>query len=304
MKLVVLDGESIMQNDLDWSALEQFGTVEAYRGTAPQEVIERLRGADVCLTSKVFITGEIMDQLPELKLICELATGYNNIDVEAAKERGIAVCYIPAYATDAVAQHTFALILELTNRVGLYDMSVKDGDWSRSSAFCYMLEPFILLKGRSLGIVGYGTIGKRVAEIAQAFGMEINIYSRDREACMKSDIISLHCPQTEENAGMINKDFIAQMKDGAMLINTARGRLVNEADLAEALKSGKLAGAALDVLWNEPPEEDHPLIPLKNCVLTPHIAWMPKEMRLAIIKVTEDNVRSYLEGGTLNRVDR
>lgn len=224
------------------------------------------------------------------------------MDVAAAKDLGIAVCHVPAYSTEAVAQHVFALILELTNWVGSYNASVQAGKWYESSDFTFIQEPLSLLDGKSLGIVGYGNIGKRVARIAEAFGMKVNIYSRDKEAAVTSDFVTLHCPLTRENAGFVNKEFISAMKDGAVLINTARGGLVNETDLAEALKSGKLSGAALDVICEEPPQKPHPLIGLPGCILTPHIAWMPKETRQKVIDICADNLRSYLEGGNLNRI--
>ena len=249
------------------------------------------------------MSAEVMDACPNLKFIGALATGYDNIDIKAAKERGIAVCNVPAYSTDSVAQHTFALILEITNQVGLNDEAVQSGEWSRADDFCLSKNSIIQLAGKSLGIIGYGNIGRKVAAIAEAFGMKVNIYSRDKEAAIKSDILTVHCPATEENKGFINKEFIRQMKDGAILINTARGALVNERDLAEALCSGKLSAAAVDVLDGEPPRQDNPLIGAPNIFITPHVAWASVEARSTICRVSAENLKSFIEGGRLNRVD-
>ena len=243
-----------------------------------------------------------MDACPHLKFIGVLATGYDNIDLTAAKERGIAVCNVAGYAADPVAQHTFALLLELTSHVALHNQAVLDGEWSASADFCVVKKPLMQLAGKSLGIIGYGNIGRKVAAIAEAFGMTVNIYSRDHEAAMKSDIVTLHCPATAENRGFINREFISQMKDGAILINTARGALINEADLAEALASGKIAAAGIDVLDGEPPRPDNPLIGAPNCILTPHIAWASKEARNTICQVSADNLQAWLNGGMQNRI--
>ena len=210
---------------------------------------------------------------------------------------------MPAYSTDSVAQHTFALILEITNQVGLNNTAVQSGEWSRAKDFCLSLNPIIQLAGKSIGIIGYGNIGGKVADIAKAFGMKVNIYSRDREAAMKSDIITVHCPATEENRGFIDRDFIGQMKDGAVLINTARGALINEEDLAEALRSGKLSAAAVDVLSGEPPRQGNPLIGVPNLFITPHVAWASVEARATVCRVSAQNLKSFIEGGRLNRVD-
>ena len=243
-----------------------------------------------------------MEAAPKLRFIGVTATGYDNVDLKAAEDLGIAVCHVPAYSTDAVAQHVFALILELTNRVGSYNTAVQEGEWYKSPDFTFIRQPLTLLSGKSLGIIGYGNIGKRVAEIGRAFGMEIRIYSRDRESCVSSDFLTLHCPLTEENRGFINREFISSMKDGAVLINTARGGLINEKDVASALKSGKLSAAALDVISAEPPCDPHALIGLENCILTPHIAWMPQETRQKVIDICTANLKSFLDGGRLNRI--
>lgn len=302
MKLVILDATSINPGDLSWSPLEEICNFKSYDRTSEDEILSHIGDCDGFFVSKVTITREIIESCPNLKFIGVTATGYDNVDVQAAKDLGVAVCHVPAYSTEAVAQHAFALILELTNRVGSYNAEVQAGEWYRSEDFTFIREPLTLLDGKSLGIVGFGNIGKRVGRIAEAFGMKVNVYSKDPEAAMQSDYVTLHCPLTEDTRGFINKDFISGMKDGAILINTARGALVNETDLAEALKSGKLAAAALDVLATEPPVEPHPLIGLPNCILTPHNAWMPKETRQKVIDICAENLQSFLNGGTKNRI--
>lgn len=302
MKLTILDAYSINPGDLSWAPIEALGSFSAFDRTEDDQIIERITGCDGFFVSKCKITRQVMESCPELKFIGVTATGYDNVDLQAAGDLGIAVCHVPAYSTEAVAQHTFALILELTNLVGSYNRSVQNGKWYESPDFTFIEGALTLLDGKSLGIIGYGNIGKRVARIGEAFGMRINIYSRDREAAVKSDFVTLHCPLTSENRGFINREFISRMKDGAVLINTARGALINEQDLAEALKSGKLSAAAVDVISCEPPAEPHPLINLPNCILTPHIAWMPKETRQKVIDICAANLKSFLDGGTLNRI--
>ncbi|MCI9596584.1 MAG: D-2-hydroxyacid dehydrogenase [Firmicutes bacterium] len=303
MKIVILDGHTINPGDLDWNALEAIGDLTVYDATSPEQALERVGDAEILMTSKCPITKAFMEQCPNLKYVGSTATGYNNIDVAAAKELGIAVTYIPAYSTDAVAQHTIALMLELCNNVALHNESVKKGEWTDCKYFCYWKEPIMLLAGRSLGIVGYGQIGQKVGEIAKALGMTINVYSRDRKAAMRSDFLTLHCPLTTENAGFVNREFLNEMKEGSVLINTARGALINEQDLADALRSGHLKAAALDVLAQEPAAADNPLLSLPNCLITPHMAWAPKEMRQIIGQTLADNLNSFLSGGTNNRVD-
>ena len=302
MKFVILDAYSINPGDLSWRPLETIGSFYSFDRTADEEILPRIADCDGFFVSKCKITRQIMERCPKLKFIGVTATGYDNVDIEAAKNLNIAVCHVPAYSTEAVAQHTFALILELTNRAGSYNASVQAGKWYDSPDFTFIQEPLTLLDGKSLGIIGYGHIGQRVAAIGQSFGMEINIYSRDPKAALTSDFITLHCPLTPENKGFVNSTLISQMKDGAILINTARGGLVNENDLAAALKSGKLAAAAVDVISAEPPERPHPLIGLPNCILTPHIAWMPKETRQKVIDICAANLQSFLDGGMLNRI--
>lgn len=305
MEIVLLDGYTINPGDLSWKRLELMSDkFTVFDKTPPERVASRIGLCDVLMTSKCRITREIMANAPNLKYIGLTATGYNNVDVKAAADLGIAVTNVPSYATDAVAQHTMALILEITNNVGLHNRSVQEGEWTSSKYFCYWKKPVTLLAGKSIGIIGYGEIGKKVAELAKAFGMTVNIYSRDPEAAIKSDYVSLHCPLTPENEKMVNTQFLVNMKPGAVLINTARGGLVDERALADALKAGFIAGAATDVLTTEPPEEDCPLIGLDNCILTPHMAWAPKEMRQLVIDTLADNLTAWLDDRIVNRVER
>ena len=303
MKIVILDGITVTQKDLRWDDLSAIGELEVHDRTDEAQTIRAIGDAEAVFTSKCHINAEVMDACPSLKFIGVLATGYDNIEIKAAKERGIAVCNVPSYSTDSVAQHAFALILEITNRVGLNNDAVQSGEWSRSKDYCLSKNSIIQLAGKSLGIIGYGNIGRKVAAIAEAFGMKVNVYSCDRQTALKSDVVTIHCPATEENKGFINKDFIAQMKDGAILINTARGVLVNERDLADALRSGKLSAAAVDVLGGEPPRDDNPLIGAPNIFITPHIAWSSAEARKTICRVSAQNLKSFMDGGRLNRVD-
>lgn len=305
MEIVLLDGYTINPGDLSWKRLELMSDkFTVFDKTPPERVASRIGLCDVLMTSKCRITREIMANAPNLKYIGLTATGYNNVDVKAAADLGIAVTNVPSYATDAVAQHTMALILEITNNVGLHNRSVQEGEWTNSKYFCYWKKPVTLLAGKSIGIIGYGEIGKKVAELAKAFGMTVNIYSRDPEAAIKSDYVSLHCPLTPENEKMVSTQFLVNMKPGAVLINTARGGLVDERALADALKAGFIAGAATDVLTTEPPEEDCPLIGLDNCILTPHMAWAPKEMRQLVIDTLADNLTAWLDDRIVNRVER
>lgn len=303
MKIVNLDAYTIHLNDLGWSELARLGELTTYERTAPDDVISRIGNDDVAVyTSKVKISREVMEACPNIKFINVTATGYDNIDIAAAKEKGIAVCNVPAYSTESVAQHTFALILEITNNVGTYTNLIHEHRWENSEDFAFIEKPIMQLCGRSLGIVGYGSIGKRVGEIARAFGMTVNVYSKDPAATIQSDILTLHCPATPENKGFVNSEFISRMKDGAILVNTARGALLNEEDVAEALKSGKLSAVGIDVLNGEPPRKGHPFIGLKNLYATPHIAWSSKEAREVIVKTAAANLRSFLDGGNLNRI--
>ena len=302
MKIVNLDAYTIHLNVLDWNELAQLGDLVTYDRIAPEDVIPAIEDAEAVFTSKVKFTKAVIDAAPKLKFIGVTATGYDNIDLSAAKARGIAVCNVPAYSTESVAQHTFALILELTNHVGRYTALVREHRWENAPDFTFIDRPLLQLSGRSLGIIGYGSIGRRVAQIAEAFGMTVHIYSKEPEAAVQSDILTLHCPATPDNKGFVNKDFISKMKDGAILINTARGALLNEDDVADALKSGKLAAAAVDVVNGEPPLKGHPFIGLENLYITPHIAWSTKEARAVITKTSAANLKSFLTGGDLNRI--
>ena len=302
MKIVNLDAYTIHLNDLDWNELAQLGDLVTYDRIAPEDVIPAIENAEAVFTSKVKFTKAVIDAAPKLKFIGVTATGYDNIDLAAAKARGIAVCNVPAYSTESVAQHTFALILELTNHVGRYTALVREHQWENAPDFTFIDRPLLQLSGRSLGIIGYGSIGRRVAQIAGAFGMTVHIYSKEPEAAVQSDMLTLHCPATADNRGFINKDFISKMKDGAILINTARGALLNEDDVADALKRGKLAAVAVDVVNGEPPRKGHPFIGLENLYITPHIAWSTREARAVITKTSAANLKSFLAGGDLNRI--
>ena len=289
MKAVFLDCIDISRGDISWGPVEALCEFEHYLTSTDEEAKARLAGAEAVFVDSFPIDRKVMEQNPQLKYIGIAATGFNHIDLQAASEKGVAVTNIPAYSTDAVAQHAIALLLQQTNHPGTYD----DVETT----------PLTLLNGKSMGIIGYGNIGKRIGEIAKALGMEVIPYSRDPERAVKADVVSLNCPLTEENRGMVNEQFISRMKDGAILINTARGGLVDEEALADALNSGKLAGAGLDVLAKEPPDESCPLLGLDHCVITPHIAFTPKETRAKIIELLAENLKSYQEGGRQNRID-
>ena len=318
MKIVILDGFALNPGDLDWSPLSRFGEVTVYERTgSEEEAIQRIGNAQIVLTNKVPITAAIMDACPSIKLICEQATGYNNIDIAAAAKRGITVCNVPSYSTDSVAQLTFALLLEICHNVGLHNQQVHNGAWCDSPDFCFWSSPLTELSGKTLGIVGLGSIGQAVARIGKAFGMRILAFSRTlRPECAdlaeyvsldqllaQSDVVSLHCPLFPETAGMINETSIGKMKDGAMLLNTSRGGLVNEAALAGALRSGKLRAAAVDVVSSEPMTRDNPLLTAPNCYITPHIAWAPLEARIRLMNTLEENIRAWLNGAPQNVVN-
>lgn len=308
MKTVIIDGYVSNPGDLNWDVYNKFGEYTVYDRTEDSDnnqlIIERIQDAEAIVVNGNGITREIMARCPKLRFICEAATGYDNIDIQAAAELGIAVANVPGYSTEAVAQHTIALLLELTNHVALHNEAVQNGEWSLAPDFCFTKKPLTLLAGKSLGIIGYGAIGRKVAAIGSALGMNINVYSIDPKTTLRSDIISLHCPLNNDTRGFVDEGLISKMKDGVIILNTARGGLLNEADMAAALKSGKVAALAADVLSTEPPTEGSPLIGLSNCILTPHIAWIPKETRQLLLDICIQNQESFLAGGRLNRVDK
>ena len=318
MKIVVLEGYSVNPGDLSWDWLNAYGTVTVYpRLVSAKETISRIGNSEIILINKTPITEEILDACPGIKLICVLATGYNVVDCAAARERGILVCNVPDYGTSAVAQYTFALLLELCHQVGHHSQAVHNGKWTNCPDFCFWDTPQMELAGKTLGIVGFGRIGQAVGRIAKAFGMEVLAYSRTEypqgreigryvtlpELLAQSDVISLHCPLTPETTGIINKDTISQMKDGAIVINTSRGAAIVESDLANALRSGKLKAAAVDVAIKEPIPDDSPLLTAPNCIITPHMAWAPKESRQRIMDCTKRSIDAFLADSPINTVN-
>ncbi len=302
--IVILDGFTANPGDISWAAIEALGNCKIYDRTGEADVVARAADADIVLTNKTLITQKSLAALPRLRYIGVLATGYNTVDVQAAQQRGILVCNVPEYSTPNVTQAVFALLLELTNRTGHHSQTVHEGRWSASPDFCYWDGELVELAGRTLGIVGYGRIGKAVAAVGRAFGMQILAHRRtasddpqfvslDR-LLSESDVVSLHCPLVPDTKELINAARLAQMKPSAFLINTARGALIHEPDLAAALNAERIAGAGLDVLSVEPPLASNPLLSARNCVLTPHIAWATRNARLRLLEVTAANIRSYL----------
>lgn len=318
MQITILDGEALNPGDLSWDCFRQFGEVTYYpRTISADETIARIGNAEIVLLNKVPITAEIMDACPNLRLICVLATGYNVVDCQAAKARSIMVCNVPRYSTAAVAQFTFALLLELCHRVGHHDNAVHAGRWSSCPNFCFWDTAQMELAGKTMGIIGFGSIGQAVAQIAKAFGMEVLAYSRSirHEAASlgryvelhtllsNADIISLHCPLFPETTGLINAEAIEKMKPGAILLNTARGPIIDEAAVADGLRSGKLRGAAVDVVSQEPIDPNNPLLAAPNCIITPHMAWSPIETRQRILDITVESIRGFLSGSPKNVVN-
>ena len=317
MKIVVLDGYTLNPGDLSWEGFESLGEVQVYNRTPAEKTVERIGDAPVILTNKTAITKEILDQCPAIRYIGVLATGYNVVDVKAAAQKGIVVTNIPSYGTDAVAQYAFALLLELCHHVGLHDESVKAGEWENCQDFCYWKTPLMELAGKTLGLIGFGRIGQKTGAIARAMGMKVLAYDRfqrpelENENCRyvsleqllaASDVISLHCPLLPETKGVINRDTISRMKDGVLIINTFRGDLVVEKDLAEALISGKVAGAAADVVSTEPIKGDNPLLKAPNMIITPHMAWGAKESRGRLMNQAVENLKAFLSGNPVNTV--
>lgn len=313
MRITILDGHTTNPGDLSWEPLHAFGDCAVHDRSAAAEIVPRAAGADVVLTNKTPLTRETIAALPQLKCIGVLATGYNVVDVAAARARGIPVCNVPEYGTPNVAQATFALLLELTNRVGRHAELVRAGRWSSCPDFCFWEGELVELAGLTLGVVGYGRIGRAVATIGRAFGMRILAWRRspgDDPECVgldrllrESDVVSLHCPLTAETERLVNAATLATMKPTAFLVNTARGGLVDEAALAAALDAGRLAGAGLDVLAVEPPAISNPLLAARNCIITPHVAWATREARRRLIEITADNVRAFVAGTPRNVVN-
>ncbi len=319
VKIVVADGYTLNPGDNPWDEVGKLGELTVYDRTPPDQILERCREADIILTNKVPLSRDTLSQLPRLKYISVLATGYNIVDAEAARERDIPVSNVPVYGTNSVAQYVFAMLLELCHHVGLHGQAVKNGEWVRRQDFSFWDTPLVELYGKVMVIVGFGRIGRRVGELAHAFGMEVlavDIVQRDppeyspfswaatvEQAFRQADVVSLNCALTEDNEKMVNKQLLAVMKQRAFLINAARGQLIDEPALIDALNSGGIAGAALDVVSKEPLAADSPLLKAKNCILTPHIAWAALESRQRLMKTTVENVKGFLSGNVQNRVN-
>lgn len=314
MKIVALDALQLM--DLDWSGLRAIDPgLVTYDATAPERVVERAKDAEILLVNKVKLTREVLEKLPRLRYVGVLATGYDNVDCAAAREKGVVVTNVPGYSTDSVAQLVFALLLELCHQTGHHSDTVKAGRWANQPYYCYWDSPLIELAGKTMGIFGLGKIGRRTAQIAQAFGMKVIACSRTKkdvpgvtwvgfdELLRESDVLSLSSPLTDQTRGLINKDALSKMKKTAFLINTSRGGLLVEQDVSEALDAGVIAGAAVDVLSTEPPKADNPLIGAKNIVITPHIAWATTEARTRLLEIVRGNIAAWQAGNTQNRVN-
>lgn len=316
MKIVVLDAYTLNPGERKWEELEELGEVVVHDRTSPMDIVRRAQGAEAVLTNKTVLDGFILNQLPALKYIGILATGYNVVDLEVARQRGIVVTNIPAYSTLSVAQMAIAHLLNITQRVGHYANEVHNGVWSAQRDFCYWNTPLVELAGKKMGIVGFGNTGQATARIAEALGMDILVYtSKPKKMLPKkyqkvklndlfsmSDVVSLHCPLTSENKEMVNSFRLSLMKQGAILINTSRGGLIDEKALEQALLGGKLLGAGLDVLSSEPASPSNPLLKLKNCFITPHIAWATRESRMRLMNQAVKNLKAWMEGNTINNV--
>lgn len=316
--IVVLDGYTENPGDLSWSGLEAFGKLTVYDRTSAADIVSRIGGADVVFTNKTPISAETLSACPNIKYIGVLATGYNIVDTQAAKEKGVVVTNIPTYGTAAVGQFAIALLLEICHHIGHHDKAVHEGRWESCPDFCFWDYPLIELDGKTMGIIGYGRIGQNTGRIAQVLGMKVLAYDAQRnpdlisetmryadldELFAESDIISLHCPLFPETEGIINKDTIAKMKDGVIILNNSRGPLIKEQDLADALDSGKVYAAGLDVVSSEPIKGDNPLLKAKNCIITPHISWAPKESRKRLMDIAVDNLAQYISGNPVNVVN-
>lgn len=311
MKIVILDGATAKGRELNFDFLNQFGEVTYYDVTYPDKVLSRAKDADILVINKIVLDRATLSACKKLKLITILATGYNVVDIDAARELGITICNVPYYSTNSVAQLTVAFILEFANKLSLHTQSVARGDWQNCADFAYTLDTLHELNGKTLGIIGYGSIGRKVAQIGKAFGMNILVSTRTpvdgcvskEEVFENADFITLHCPLNEGSKLMINEKSLSMFKPTAYLINTARGGLIDEEALANALNQGKIAGAGLDVLTCEPPKADNPLIHAKNCIITPHMAWASVEARVRLLHATEDNVRAFLQNSPINKVN-
>ncbi|HVY76717.1 MAG TPA: D-2-hydroxyacid dehydrogenase [Puia sp.] len=319
MKIVVLDGFTLNPGDLDWGPLSRFGEFQLYDRTPPALTLERCLRADIVLTNKAPLSGEVLERLPDLKYIGVLATGYNIIDIETAKRRNIIVSNVPGYGTNSVVQMTFALLLELCLHVQRHSDAVHSGRWTQSPDFCFWDFPLIELSGKTMGIIGFGDIGEKVGDLAAAFGMKVlgsrrhhtdQSNRRDfawasvEEIFERSDVVSLHCPLTPETKGLVNQKTLSSMKSTAFLINTSRGPLIVEEDIAEALNKDRIAGAGIDVLSAEPPGADNPLLKAKNCIITPHIAWASREARTRLMNTAAENLQAFLNGNPVHVVSR
>lgn len=318
MKIVILDGNALNPGDLSWDPIRQFGELTVYPRTERQEdVIARIGDHEIVLINKVPINEAVFAACPSIKLICVQATGYNVVDCEAAKRRGIPVCNVPSYSTAAVAQFTMALLLEICHRIGHHDRLVHAGKWCESESFCFWDTPQMELAGKTMGIIGFGSIGQAVGRLAKALGMEVITYSRsvrpegleiaeyvDLDTFLaRSDVISLHCPLFPETEKMINAQTIGKMKDGVILLNTSRGGVLDEKAVAEALRNGKIRAAAVDVVSEEPMRRDNPLLSAPNCIITPHMAWAPMETRMRLMGVVAENIRGFLAANPQNVVN-
>ncbi|UUZ85319.1 D-2-hydroxyacid dehydrogenase [Paenibacillus sp. P26] len=318
MNIVVLDGYTLNPGDLSWKGLEELGRTVIYDRTAPDDIVERAAEADTILTNKTPLSAEVLARLPKLRYIGVLATGYNIVDTEATRERGIPVTNVPTYGTHSVVQFVFALLLELCHRVQLHSDAVHAGEWTRSVDFCFTRSPLVELAGKTIGLIGLGRIGSQTAQVARAFGMRVLASGGGRtappkvegvewveldESLKQSDVVSLHCPLTPATEKLLQAERISLMKPTAFLINTSRGPLIDEQALADALNEGRIAGAALDVLSTEPPKADNPLLGARNCLITPHIAWATQEARARLMETAVDNVRHFLAGEIVNTVN-
>ncbi len=315
LNIVILDGGTTNPGDVSWAPLEAIGHVTAYDATPAELVIERAKDADAVIMNRIVMSREVMDALPKLRFIGALATGYNTIDVKAAREKGITVCNVPFYCVETVAQQAFALLLELCNHTGDISRTTLAGGWNEGIRMSYTTHSLFELYGKTLGIFGFGNIGRTVAKLGLALGMKVIVNSRTKKelpaGCTwvdfdtlfkEADVVSLHCPLNDDTRGIVSREVLASMKPTALLINTARGAVLDEAALADALNEGRIAGAGIDVMTEEPPKADHPLLSAKNCIMTPHIAWASRDARIRLIRIVAENLQAFLDGHPQNVV--